>query len=266
MRLVRMLLMVSAALMIAAASLAQSPTLGFHSVACFKVKPENSADFRKFAEGELHKIAQGRVDDGELTAFYLLRAVFPQGQAAECDYVVVAIFPKLPHAFGRENLAAAIKQAGLSITPEDYVNHRNAVSTLITTGVYQNVGVVGQPKKGDYFQVNYMRVTDENFDDYIALEQKVWKPLAEQYIKDGLEDGWSINIARMPIGSDMPYQVVTVDMFPTMDAIFADDPKFVERFHKAHPDREIGTTFQQFEKLRVRSQVKLYVLEDLIAK
>ncbi|MDR3739914.1 MAG: hypothetical protein P4L40_12950 [Terracidiphilus sp.] len=243
---------------------AQTPTPGYHTVACFKVKPDMGAAFRKYAADEVHKIAQGRVDSGEISTFYLLRAVFPQGQASECDYLAVAMFPGMPHLLGPEELSAAIKKSGLSITPEDYVNHRNAVATLVSAEVFQNQAFVGHANKGDYFQINYMRVSDASTGDYINWEKKIWQPLAEAYLKDGKRTGWSLNLRVMPSGSDLPYQAVTVDIFSSLDAVFADDTQFYDRFKKAHPDMELGTTFEQYEKLRARALVKLFVLEDLV--
>jgi hypothetical protein len=265
MRLIRFLTAAIVAVAFLAAAGAQTPTPGYHTVACFKLKPDSAAAFHKFAAEEVHKLAQGRIDDGELTTWYLLRAVFPQGESAECDYLVVALFPKLPHLLGTPELTAAIQKSGLSITPDDYVNHRNAVSTLVSVEVFQNQVFVGTPKKGDYFQVNYMHVADDNINDYVAYEKKVWKPLAEALMKDGKEDGWSLNLRVMPSGSSSPYQAVTVDVFPSMDAVFADDPQFADRFRKVHPDMELGTTFEQYEKLRDRGTVRLFQLEDMVA-
>lgn len=243
---------------------AQQPNPGYHAVACFKLKPDSAAAFHKFVTDELLKLAQGRVDDGELTSYYLLRSVYPQGEIAACDYIVVSFFPQMPHTLGTEQLEAAIKKAGLTISPEDYVKHRDAVSKLVSVAIFQNQASAGAAKKGDYFQVNYMRVANENFNDYLALEKNVWKPFAEALIKDGREDAWSVNVQAMPFGSDLPYQVVTVDAYPSMDAVFRSDPQFLERFRKVHPDQEFGTTIERFEKLRTQARVELFVLEDLV--
>jgi len=243
---------------------AQPASPGYHSVACLKLKPDSSTDFQKFMADDVHKVAQGRVADGELTGWYLLRAVFPSGESVQCDYLIVAIFPKLPHAFGSEVLDAAIKKAGLSIKPEDYVKRRNSLSKVVSTAVYQNQASVGSPKKGDYFQINYMKVNEDNLNDWVALEKQVWKPLAEQLVKDGKQDGWSLNTRSMPFGTDMPFQGVTVDVYPSMDAVFEQDPQFVERFRKVHPDIEIGTTIERFEKLRSQALAELYVLDDIV--
>lgn len=260
--------LVGAALAIAfttSAAFAQQPSSpGYHTVACFKLKPDSAAEFRKFVTDDAHKIAQGRAAAGEINTWYLLRSVFPQGEAAACDYLVVAIFPRMPHELGPEQLDAAIKKAGLNITPEEYVKRRNAVTRLISTAVYQNQAAVGSPKKGDYFRVNYMKVADSNLDDWVGYEKKVWSPIAEALVKDGKVDGWSLNVRALPAGSDLPFQGVTVDVFPTMDAAFADDPQFADRFRKVHPDMELGTTFEHFAKLRTQGLVELYVLDDLV--
>ena len=262
MKVSRLLLCAAIAAALATTLVAQQPATGYHTVACLKVKPENAAEFQKFLADFSHKIAQGRVDNGEVTTWYLLRAVLPQGTSAECDYLFVAMFPGAPHLAGPEYLSAAIKKAGLSISPQDYVNRRNALSAIESVAIFQNQAFVGSAKKGDYFRVNYMKVP--NVDDWVAYEKKVWKPLAEAFQQEGLLDGWSINAQVLPGGSDLPYQAVTVDVFPSFNAIFADDPKFAERFRKVHPDMELGTTFEQFAKLRTIESIKVFELEDVI--
>ena len=243
----------------------QQTSPGYHTVACFKLKPDSTDAFHKFVNDEVLKIAQARVDSGDLTAWYLLHSVFPQGESAECDYIIVAIYPKMPHPLTRETVDAAIKKAGLSITADDYFKHRDAVSRLISSALYQNQVFVGAPQKGDFFEVSYMRASQDNIDDWVDNEKKIWKPFAEQMVKDGVEHGWSVNLPVFPGGADLPYQGVTVDMFPSMDAILTNDPHFLERFNKVHPDMDFGFAIQHFEKLRTQARIQLYQLDDIFA-
>jgi hypothetical protein len=265
MKFTRVLVCAGVAAVLSGASIAQQTSPGYHAVACYKLKPDSAPAFQKWTADEMSKVAQGRIDDGEITAFYLLRGVFPRGEAAECDYLVVTFFPNMPHEFGTGQVDAAIKKSGLKFTGEDYFKHRDALVRLMSVGIFQNQAFVGGAKKGDYFQVNYMKVAIENLDDWIAFEKKVWQPLAEAMVKDGREDGWSVNVAAMPFGSDMPYQGVTVDVFPSLDAAFAEDKQFVDRFKKVHPDMELGTTFERVNKLRAQAEVHLYELEEFVA-
>jgi hypothetical protein len=169
-----------------------------------------------------------------------------------------------PQPLGLEELDAALKKAGMSMSAQQYVDRRNSLTTLVSNNMYQNQSYVGAFKKGDYFVVNYMKVSGENMDDYLAWEKKVWKPLAEAMAKDGVRTGWSLNTRVLPSGSEQPYQAVTVDVFPTWESIYKDDPQFVDRWHKVHPDMELGTTFERYEKLRTLAVSQLYVVQDLI--
>jgi hypothetical protein len=265
------LLNVALAATFSVAVFAQTRQTGYHTVACFKVKADKGAQFSKFMSDESHKLAQGRVDDGEITHWYLLRAVLPQGSEVACDYISIAFFPGTPHVLGTQELLAAIKKSGMSITPEDYLSHRNAVSTLVSVSLFQNDMSAGSPTKGDYFHVSYLKTA--NREDFVDWDKRVWLPVHELLIKDGIETGWSINTQVLPGGAEQPFQAVAIAVFPSMDAFLLRDSKIVDEFKKTHPDMDVGTTreqfgkfMEQFAKLRTVQNVQLYQLEDSITK
>ena len=263
MKVSRPFLTVALAVLFSTSLLAQTATSGYHSVACIKVKPENTSEFRKWAAGDVHKYTQSRVDSGAISTWYLLRAVFPQGTSAECDYVIVSMFPGVPpKPLDLDELGAVLKKAGLTMSAQEYIDKRSALTTLVSNEMFQNRAFAGMARKGDYFQVNYIKVA--NMEDFIAYEKKVWKPFAEAMAKDGVRTGWSLNTRVMPSGSETRFQAVTVDVFPTWEAMFADIP-FADTFKKVHPDMEIGATFEHYEKLRTIVITNRYQLEDVIS-
>jgi len=67
----------------------------------------------------------------------------------------------------------------------------------------------------------------------------------------------------LPGVADLKFQGVTVDVYPSWDAVFKDFG-FAEHFKKAHPDMEVGTTMEAFEKLRTLTSSELYTLEDMV--
>ena len=243
---------------------AQQGSTGYHSVACIKVKPENNTDFRKWAAGDVRKLAQSRVDGGAVSQWILLRSVIPAGTSAECDYVIVTMYPGVPpQPMGLEELDAALKKAGISMTAQQYVDRRTALTTLVSNNMFQNRAFVGGFKKGDYFVVNYMKTS--NMEDYIAWEKKAWQPMAEALDKENLRSGWSLNEMVYPGGSDVKFNAVTVDVYPTWESIFFNDfQRFYQLWQKAHPDMEFGTTFEQYDKLRHQGDVDIFVVQDTI--
>lgn len=241
----------------------QTPT-GYHSVACIKVKPENNNEFRKWAADDVHKLAQSRVDGGAISGWLLLRAVIPSGTSAECDYLVVTMYPGVPpQPMGLEELDAALKKAGISMTAQQYVDRRASLSTLVSNNMFQNRASVGGFKKGDYFVVNYMKAS--NMEDYVAWEKKAWQPMAEALNKENSRSGWSLNTMVFPGGTDVRFNAVTVDVYPTWESIFNRDfQHFYQLWQKAHPDMEFGTTFEQYDKLRHQGDIDIYVVQDTI--
>ena len=243
--------------------LAQQAPSGYHSVACMKVKAGKTAEFRKWYAEDVHKVQQSRADSGAITSWFLLRSVAPQGTSAECDYLSIAMFPGAPpKPMDLDELGAALKKAGLTISAQEYVDRRNSLTELVSNNWFRNLVFVGSMKKGDYFKVNYVKVPD--IGDWLAYEKKVWQPLAEAMIKDGVTSGWSVNVQELPAGSNLPFQAVTVDVYPSWDAVFKDDLQFVERFKRVHPDMELGTTFEHFEKLRTQASIQLLTVEDMV--
>jgi len=243
------------------------PTTGYHQVQCIKIKPDKGVEFRKWAEGDLHKYAQGLVDSGRLSSWTLVRAVTPAGSASPCDYFVVGFYPGLPpEPLGMADLGPVLKKAGLSMTAEEWVARRDSMSSLVTTGLWQNYVSVGSMQKGDYIVVNEQKAAD--VDEWVAYEKKVWQPVAEQLGKEGLTRGWSVNVLVLPPrGSENRINGVTVDVYPSWDAVIKSmiDPEFVNRWHKIHPDMEIGTTFEHLDKLRNNLTANLFRVDDMMS-
>jgi len=255
---------VAAAFCLSAAAQIELPgTSGLHSVACFKVAPEKASEFHAWAASDLHKLAQSMVDTGILSAWYLLRSVQPQGKSADCDYLTIAFYPGTPpEPLSPEALGDVLKKAGLTMSAQQFLDRRNSLTMLVSNNLFQRRAEVGSTKKGNYIVVNYMKAA--NVGDWVAFEKKVWQPVAEALIRDGRTSGWSLNVQILPGGSDLPFQGVTVDVFPTWDDVFKPDPQFVERFRKVHPDMEFGMTFQQFEKLRTMVSLQLFAAVDVV--
>lgn len=243
--------------------LAQQAPTGYHSVTCIKVKPENASEYRTWAAEDSHKFAQAMVDSGAVTTWFRLRSVIPQGTSAECDYLIISIYPGAPpKPLDIDEMGAVLKKAGMTVSAKEFVDRRSSLTQLVSNNIFQNKILVGAAKKGDYFMVNEMKVS--NMNDYLAFEKKVWQPLAEAMAKDGVRTGWSLNVRVLPRGSDLKYQAVTVDIFPSWDAVYKNLP-FADTFKRVHPDMELGTTFETAEKLRTIVSANLYHVDDMVS-
>jgi hypothetical protein len=258
----RSFLSVAIAAALSATLLAQQAPSGYHSVACIKIKPGKSAEFRKWSATDGRAFQQARVDSGAITTWFLLESVMPVGTSAQCDYLSIAEYPGAPpKPLGLDEMGPVLKKAGLTVSAQEYVDHRSSMTELVSNNLFQNRITVGAMKKGDYFMVNYMRV--QSTGDWLAAEKAIWQPIAESMVQAGVTSGWSVNVQVLPGGTDLPFQAVTVDVYPSWDAVFAGNPHFAENFKKAHPDMEIGTTMEKLDQLRTIVSRTLFTLDDI---
>ncbi|MGO9339317.1 MAG: hypothetical protein ACLPY1_17615 [Terracidiphilus sp.] len=263
MKLIRSLFVVAVAAALSASLIAQQAPTGYHNVACIKVKPEKTAEFRKFFEDDVRKVQQARADSGAISTWILVRSIAPQGASAECDYLSISTYPGVPpKPLSLDELGAVIKRAGLTMSAQEYVDRRTSLTELVSNNLFQNRIFVGTMKKGDYLMANYMKVA--NIDDWLAYEKKVWQPIAESMVQAGHSSGWSVNVQVLPGGADLPFDAVTVDVYPSWDALFAVESHYNEHFKKTHPDMEMGTTMEQFQKLRTILSSELMVIDDMV--
>jgi len=165
-----------------------------------------------------------------------------------------------PEPLGIEEMSAALKKAGLNLSAQEYMDRRDALSTTVSSSLFQNQAYAGAAKKGAYMVVNYMKTS--TYEKWVEFEKKVGKAMAEQAISDGATVGWSVNALWFPWGSDLPYQGVTVDVYPSWDALYKENPKVMENFKKAHPD--LVTTQEEMEKIPTQAMVRLFKVEDMI--
>ena len=252
--------------------IAQEPAPSpFYLVNCVKVKPGKDADFGKWAADTLHKYAQARVDSGLLTTWLLARAVLPQGTDNKCDFQVVAFYPGIPaKPMEAAEMDALMKKAGVALTAEQYSQGRNAVSELATSGMFQMVVNTGSAQKGDYLSLNYVKLKDpaaQNYQKWIDMEKKAWKPMSEFLNKEGVTRGWSVDVRSIPDGAALDFDGLTVDVYPSWEAYFrlTSDPKFPEAWKKVHPEMDLDATFAEYDKYRTVVREELWVVEDLIA-
>ena len=252
---------------VSTAALAQTPPPPpYFSVSCVKVKPGKAEELSKVAQGELHKYAQARVDSGALVAWFVLRAVQPSGTTNECDYLMTTVYPgNPPKPLETAEVETLLKKAGVGMSAAEYRAKLGSVGELATSGIWQSLARAGSPaQKGDYLVINYNKAKDG--EKWVAMEKKIWMPFAEELTKAGITRGWEVDVRVVPDGPSLPYDGVTVDVFPTWDAYFSftSNPKLGELWKKVHPDLTFEQAFTEYPTVTTQILRQLWVVEDVI--
>ncbi|HTO02778.1 MAG TPA: hypothetical protein VL069_03705 [Opitutus sp.] len=229
-----------------------------------KVPQASRTEFEKMIKDVSIKIAETRVNAGEMISWTMLRAVMPAGSEARADFLISTIYQGPPPApLDHSANVALFKKAGLTMSFDEFLAIRNRTSSLVAAELWRPLSRVGTPQKGHYIVINQMKAKDP--EAYVNFEQTTWRPIAEQIVKDGGMSGWIFASKQFPSGSETPYTFYTADMYPTWAAIF--QPWAGESaFAKAHPGKSFEETFAKLDELRSLAVRELWVVTERVAK
>ena len=241
---------------------AQNQPSSYFRTACIKVQPGKWSEFMEFSNGMATKVMQAAAENGEFSTATLLRSVLPSGEEARCDFISVTSYRGAPPApLTREQLQARIEKAGIGITGDQFAAKRDVISRLVSQEIWRSVISIGDIQKGDYMFVNFGRTS--NMQNYLKFEDTVWKPMAEQWIKEGRMRAWRVNQLVLPAGTEVKYQITSVDVFPSWDAVFT-PLGLQDMMKKIHPDRDYAQTVGEIPKIRDLARRELYVVQNRI--
>jgi hypothetical protein len=252
-----------------AATLNGQPTTPrpYQSVVCLKLQPgKTGSEYRQFVGETAVKLNQTRADAGEIVSWSLLRAIMPAGEDARCDFMQSTIRETTPPLDPTpDSLAAALEKARVKMTAAEYLARRNSLVRLVSSELWRPVIRVGQPHKGNFIYVNYIH--ELNAAEYRKFENDVFRPMAENMIKDGKMTGWLFGLKQLPGGTDVKYTAMTADMFDTADAALTFGGAMMQAaFEKAHPGKDYQQDFGRVGKLRNLAQRQLFVIDERVTK
>ena len=234
------------------------------NITYLKIAPGKSDAWLKMTREEGMKVAQVRADAGEILSWTLLRSVYPGGAEARADYMISVLSEGPPRRPGGDTgLEASLKKAGLKLTASEYWSKREAIVSRVASELWRIRERVAAPQKGHYLYLNLMKVHDAAA--YNDFEAKVWRPIAESWVKDGSMSGWIYATKILPSGSDTVYSSYSADMFPTWEAAFASRP-LQPQFEKIHPGKSYAEASASMGKLRSLAKRELWVVVERVEK
>jgi len=236
----------------------------FIRMQCVKVIQGKGAEFETYLK-ENRKLAKVRIDQGSGTFSIVSRAVYPSGREARCDYHFVAGFNGFPpEASTAQQTEADMKKAGITLTRAQYNAKQSETSYLVEQQLWRSRGSVGNVPMGGYVRINYEKIKPGMAADWLKWELE-WKDLAESAAKDIPGTSWGLYTLSMPGGSDYPVKGMTVDGFPSWEAVGKGLPA-PTIWKKVHPDTDYAQHMGKLSGLSDRSSVEVFKVVDIIRK
>jgi hypothetical protein len=217
---------------------------------CLKVNAGKQADFAALLP-DAAKMNQVRVNDGRLLRWMALSAVVPMGTSARCDYHIILTYSGFPAELPTiQETGADLERAHVKMTGEQYTQRRDSDTTIAGLDIWERIDAVGQvPKKGSYLRINYYKPKPGKYEEWAKLETGGWKPFAERVAKEMPGTGWLVGALVMPGGDRMHYSGMTVDVFPSWEALGKGIP-YTDLWPKVHSDISFNDYIDKIDKAR----------------
>lgn len=240
----------------------QTPQNGFMRVLCVKAKDSKYSELKTFMTDTVAKLAKVRVEAGDYTSFVLTEAVAPAGRSAKCDFQLVYGTSGFPGEVKPLD-TAALQKAGLKMTVEERNTKRDSISYLVSTEYWRARDLVGKAVKGGYARVNLYKA--KGIGDWMNMELTGWKPLAKMMADEAEGSGWGVYYLALPGGTNLPYNGMTVDLFPNWAAVGAPNNARA-RWMKLHPQQDLAAYLDKLGSVAERVEVNTFRLLEVIRR
>ena len=108
-----------------------------------------------------------------------------------------------------------------------------------------------------YIQVDYMKPLEGMSEDYVWMENMVYKPIHQERINNGEIVAWHLYEVRYPRGAEMEYDYITLTIFGDFSSLDAETVPFEQIVAKVHPSKTVEEVeaFATTTRKIVRSEV-----------
>ncbi len=169
-------------------------------------------------EKEWRTIHQRRLDQGLIYGWYLVKKHFP-GKDDSYDYLTITIFPSFE---AMQTPPRATVYAGYG---DDFFEKTEASRNLIRTEIYDTPIITEIIELPQFVHATFVKIDQGKDEEYLALEQEVWKPANELMIKNGIQSTYSVYRQLYPGGYSNDYNYVTISGFADLRKVSQEPPE-----------------------------------------
>lgn len=232
---------------------------------CVKVKDGKQREYTKYINEVAVKLGKYRVDSGAVLGFAIHQAVAPQGTSAKCDYHFVYSY----RGFPRESvtgaaLEAEMKKAGVAMSSDAAADLGTASSYRVNTEIWRLRERVGDIAKGAYVRRYLDKIHPGMQNVWLESHKNGWKPLAEELAK-AHGTAWRTATLVMPGGTELPYNALTSDYFPTWEKL-GQDLGIRNVWNKLNPGSDLTAYMNALSTVRDRPRMEVFRVIEYFRK
>jgi len=233
----------------------------FVIVEYMKTKPGKEWNYVELERNFWKPVHQQRIKNGEIIAWQLYHIRYT-GASDPYNYATVTIFndpEKLENPWTVDPMTVHPDKDIESIYEETEESRELVITNLLLRENYVQMPQDAPDPK--FIEVDYMKVEQGKDGAYLNVEDKVWKPIHQQFINAGTRAGWSVWGRIYPSGYGLDYQYLTVNDFAEFSQIGKAD--YVAAAKAAHPKEDMDTIGKETNNSRELVKSELWELLDV---
>ena len=119
-------------------------------------------------------------------------------------------------------------------------------------------------ERGKYLLINYMNVKQGDENNYLEVENSIWKPVHQDLVNSKAKSGWDIWSMTLPGGSGADYQFMAVDGYNDFSQI--SNVNYSEVFRKIHQNKNQDELMERTHKSRTWLKSELWESLDSVTQ
>jgi hypothetical protein len=224
----------------------------YYLVSYYKTDKDKTDEYLNLIKNYASKIWKEKIKAGDVTSYALYSVV---ASSNDGGYNLISVqSANSINDFTKSNTMDLFKKGmpgidekTLTAITKNFTSIRTSIKTEIFKGI-DGLGSGMQP----YYEMNFMKTNDGQENEYVRQEKEIYKPIHQEFIKDGKRTSWGLSQLIVPVAEGSQYNYVTSNAFTDWDksySITIDD--YYTTYNKLFPK----TTAPQSARKMVKTEV-----------
>jgi hypothetical protein len=224
----------------------------YYLVTYYKTDKDKTDEYLNLIKNYASKIWKEKIKAGDVTAYALYSVVTTSDDEG---YNLISLQASNSiNDFTKSNTMELFKKGMPGIdekTLTAITKNFTSLRTPVKTEIYKALdGITSgfQP----YYEMNFMKATAGKENEYVRQEKEIYKPIHQEFIKNGNKTGWGFSQLIVPVADGSKYNYVTSNAFSDWDksySITLDD--YFKTYEKLFPKTSLPESVRNMVKTEV---------------
>jgi hypothetical protein len=224
----------------------------YYLVSYYKTDKDKTDEYLSLIKNYASKIWKEKIKAGDVSAYALYSIV---ATSEDEGYNLISLQASNSiNDFTKSNTMELFKKGMPGIdekTLTAITKSFTSIRTPIKTEIYRALdGITNgfQP----YYEMNFMKATPGKENEYVRQEKEIYKPIHQEFIKNGNRTGWGFSQLIVPVADASKYNYVTSNAFTDWDKAYS---VTLDDYYKIYDKLFPKTTIPASARTAVKTEV-----------